>query len=369
VILDPTGPVARRFPLVARPRPACTPLPHQVADLCHRAADAAHHQDTAAATAVFNLAALLASDCALPDLARQWSHRLARAALLSDPQVGQQATHSLEPIVNLARLRTRAGDGIGAWSLLEDLYDAIASRTDTTIDGIDIPAARLTSTPQAHRELRAWGWATLLSSGARALAAAGRWDDAKRRLHEHNGIGHRMLDGRQIAVLAYTTAGNHDAALAMLRDTQPGKPWETAVTACLTLLCQRHTSPDRTDPWAAYRELDPSAPGLAVFHTRLGLSMIESLDGVNQSAAQAIASLLLSHATTDGYAARDVLAHHGCRSTATDPQLSRLAGLVDTCGLDGGFIPDRLVTDLSAALDTAEHVISPTAARTTEGPQ
>jgi hypothetical protein len=59
-MLDPTGPIARRFPLVARPRPACTPLPQRVADLGHRAAAAAHHRDTAAATAVFNLAALLA---------------------------------------------------------------------------------------------------------------------------------------------------------------------------------------------------------------------------------------------------------------------------------------------------------------------
>jgi hypothetical protein len=83
-MLDPTGPIARRFPLVARPRPACTSLAQRVTDLRNRAAresTAAGHQDTAGATAVFNLAALLASDCGLPDLARRWSHRLARAAL------------------------------------------------------------------------------------------------------------------------------------------------------------------------------------------------------------------------------------------------------------------------------------------------
>jgi hypothetical protein len=35
--MDPTGPIARRFPLIARPRPACTPLHQRVADLCDRA--------------------------------------------------------------------------------------------------------------------------------------------------------------------------------------------------------------------------------------------------------------------------------------------------------------------------------------------
>jgi hypothetical protein len=269
--------------------------------------------------------------------------------------------------VNLARLRTRAGDGIGAWSLLEGLYHAIASRTDTIIDGVEIPAARLTTAPNAHRELRAWLWATLLSSGARALGVAGRWDDAHRRLRQYKGIGRRMLDGRQIAVIAHGAAGNHDDALALLRDTWPGEPWETAVAACLTLLCQRHKTADRTDPWAAYRALETPAAGLVVFHIRLGLTMIDVLDGVNQPAARAIAAGLLVHATADGYAARDVLAHPGCRSIATDRRLDSLAGLVNTCGLDAGFIPDRVLADISAAVDTAEHVICRTPARPTEG--
>jgi hypothetical protein len=306
---------------------------------------------------VFNLAALVASDCGLPDLARQWSHRLAHAALHHHPQDAQQATHSLEPIVNLARLRTRAGDGIGAWSLLETLHQAIASRTDTTIDGIEIPAARLAAAPDAHRELRAWLWATLLSSGARALAVAGRWDEAHRRLDQYKGIGHRMLDGRQIAVIAHETAGNHDAARDLLRNTQPGEPWEAAVTACLALLCPRHNVADGTVPWAAYHTLDTTAAGLAVFRTRLGLSMIDALTSVNQPAAHAIAAGLLDHATADGYAARDVLAHPGCRSAATDQQLDSLVSLVDACGLDTGSIPDHLLADISAALDTAERVI------------
>jgi hypothetical protein len=223
---------------------------------------------------VFNLSALLASDCGLPDLARHWCHRLARIALRHHPQNARYAIHSLEPIVNLARLRTRAGDGLGAWSLLENLYQAVASRTDTVIDGIEITAAHLTSSPDAHREVRTWLWAVLLSDGARALAVAGRWGEAHWRLERYKGIGHRMLDGRQIAVIAHATAGNHDEALALLHVTQPGQPWEAAVTACLTLLCQALLGIHSERRWLRYmgknlRHLFPYQPKQPGYNKRL----------------------------------------------------------------------------------------------------
>ncbi|MEU4594494.1 hypothetical protein [Micromonospora aurantiaca (nom. illeg.)] len=104
----------------------------------------------ASATAVFNLAALLASDCGLPDLARTWCHRLAAIALAHSTE----PRHVLEPIVNLARLHIRAGDGPTAWTLLENLYQAIATRTDTVIDGILIQAANLTEAPSRYANAR-----------------------------------------------------------------------------------------------------------------------------------------------------------------------------------------------------------------------
>lgn len=362
--MDPTGPIARRFPLVARPRPTCTPLPQRVADLRARAAAAAGNQDTAAATAVFNLAALLASDCGLPDLARHWCHRLARITVHDHPRDARHAILSLEPIVNLARLRTRASDGNGAWSLLENLYHAVASRTGTIIDGVQIPTERLTSPPQAHRELRAWLWSVLLSDGGRALAAAGRWHEAHQRLTQYKGVGHRMLDGRQIAVIAHTTAGDHNQAQALLHTTQPGQPWEAAITACLTLLCQPHptTSADPSDALAIYRGLDTAAAGLTLFRTRLGLSLMDALGTAKQPATQSIAANLLDQATTDGYAAREVLAHPSCRDTATNRQTHALVEFVAACALDSGHIPDPMLANISATLHTAEQVISHTPA-------
>jgi hypothetical protein len=358
-VMDPTGPVARRFPLVARSRPACLPLPQRTAYLRGQAAAAAHHHDAAAATTVFNLAALVASDCGLPDLARHWCHRLAHAALRRQPSNDPLAIRSLEPIVNLARLRTRAGDGLGAWSLLENLFQTVASRTDTVIDGIEVPAARLTGPPETHRQVCAWLWAVLLSDGARALVAAGRWDEARRRLDHYRGIGHRILDGRQISVIAHATAGNHDQALALLHATEPGQPWEDAVTACLTLLCQPQptTTADARGPVAAYVVLDTTTTGLAVFRTRLGLSLIDALAATNPAAGHSIAGRLLDQGTTDGYVARDLLAHSGCRYVATSRQTHALAGIVRACGLDDGHMAAPQLAEITKALNIAEQVL------------
>jgi hypothetical protein len=348
--MHPTGPVARRFPLIARPRPACTPLPQRVTHLREMATTAASMRNIAQATAVFNLSALIASDCGMPELARQWCHRLARTALRHHPT---DARLGLEPIVNLARLHTRAGDGLDAWHLLETLYRAVASRTDTIIDDIDIPAADLTADPDRHRELCAWLWTVLLADGSRALATAGHWRAANHKLQQLNGIGRRMLDGRQIAVLAHATTGDHDQALVLVRATQPGEAWENAVTACLAVLCLPHpTRSTVTELLAPCRKLDTTA-GLAVFRTRLGLSLLDALSGDHDG----LAADLIEHAATDGYAARDVLAHPACRGIATSDQVRVLAQLVETCGLDQGFLPNNIRADLSTALGTAEEAI------------
>ncbi|GAA4205054.1 hypothetical protein GCM10022252_65000 [Streptosporangium oxazolinicum] len=88
-----------------------------------------------------------------------------------------------------------------------------------------------------------------------------------------------MLDGRQVAVIADTTAGDADGALALLADTLPGEPWENAVTACLNALCRRSTyqlvKADLAAMLECYRQL-VFAPGLVVFSMRLGLSVCRS---------------------------------------------------------------------------------------------
>src|SRR5213079_568106 len=82
-----------------------------------------------------------------------------------------------------------------------------------------------------------WLWTVLLADGTRALAGAGRWKDALDHLQQHRGIGHRLLDGRQVAVLATCLTGDPAAALMLLEASAPAEPWEHAVAACLALAC------------------------------------------------------------------------------------------------------------------------------------
>ncbi|MGH3914244.1 MAG: hypothetical protein ACRDTC_12685 [Pseudonocardiaceae bacterium] len=363
--MDPIGPIARRFPLMARPRPMCTPLHQRVVDLGERAYAAERDSDMAAASAVHNLAALLASDVGLPDLARQCCHQHAMAYLRARPLGALAAIRALEPLVNLARLHIRDDNGEHAFTVLDTLYTAVASRADTTVDGIPLPAATLTVSPDAHQEVRRWLWAVLLATGARALASAGRWNQAYTQLHRHKGIGRRIFDGRQVAVLAHATTGDTCGALALLSDTLPGEPWENTVTACLTALCRQHTA-QLTDPEIAtlldrYRHLDIS-PGLVVFHNRLGLSIIDAIGDIEHHTARRIAADLVYRATTtrDGYTARDLLSHDGCASVLTDHQAHQLTETVNACALGSGAISAQLQADLSAALRTVEAVLTRT---------
>lgn len=67
------NPVTRRFPLVARPRPACPPLNErvkEVGDLATAAAEQTGTTGLSLAATAHNKAALIASDCGLADRAR-----------------------------------------------------------------------------------------------------------------------------------------------------------------------------------------------------------------------------------------------------------------------------------------------------------
>lgn len=356
--MDPAGQFAHRFPLVARARPACLPLVRRVAGLCDRARQVECTGDLTEAAAVHNNAALIASDCGRPDLARQWCHQQANTYLRARPLGAQVARLALEPIINLARLYIREGRGERAFALMDTLFTSVSAQADAIVDGIEIPAD-LTDSAETHQHIRRWLWAVLLATGGRALAAAGRWTEARARLDEYKGVGRRMLDGRQIAVIAHAVSGDTDNALALLADTTPGDPWENAVTACLTIQCTSGDV-DLATLLNQYRGLDASAPGLAVFHTRLGLSFIDAIGTADDPSVHQVALDLIDHATAtrDGYVARDVLAHNGCCELLTDSQAREMSDLVDTCALGSGTLPAPLLADLTTALACAEEVMA-----------
>ncbi|WP_374225682.1 hypothetical protein [Micromonospora sp. C31] len=360
--MGPTSHVLRRFPLVARPRPAAKALTSRVDDLRVLAERADHEGDLAAASAVYNQAALIASDCGQPELARHWCHEHADAYLHALPLGAQAARHALEPLVNLARLHIRDGNGDAALGLLNNLFQALSSRTDTLIDGHPVPASRLTRTDDDHREVRQWLWGVLLADGSRALTGAGRWKEAYEHLQRHNGIGQRMLDGRQVAVIAHATSGEIERARAIITETVRGEPWEEAVTACLAYLCARAGGePDGAyldTLLRTYRRLTPT-PSLAVFHTRLGLTVLDAAGGVDQPGVRSLAADLIDQALAygDAYVARELLGHPGICAVIG---AGREAGLVDIMqeGMMHAQLPSVARKRLLQSLTTSRAVIT-----------
>ncbi|WP_079185172.1 hypothetical protein [Streptomyces uncialis] len=359
--MDPHGPTAQRFPLVARFRPACLPLPQRVHALVDLADAAVRKADQGLASAVYNQAALIASDLGLPDLARELCHQQAAAYLHSCPLPGMSAIRGLEPVVNLARLQIRAGRADEGRQRLLDLYGAVEAGAHARFDGVEIPAD-LTATEADRQEVRAWLWRVLLADGTRTLTTAGRWAEALTHIESHRGVGQRMLDGRQVAVLAALVSGDTASAAELLHDTTPGDPWEQLVTACLTVLCRRDAQQPiddhLTELIAAYLQR-PTEPGMIVFDIRLGLTLLDAVGPAEAPARQRMVQEL--HRRTveaeDGYAAREVLAHPLFLTLATDREAQDCRALVRVCALGAGAIPDHLHSELAAALRASDKVI------------
>ncbi|MET9812331.1 hypothetical protein [Streptomyces sp. NPDC006355] len=352
---------AQRFPLIARPRPACLPLAQRVHALSELADTAARLGDSILASTVHNQAALIASDIGARNLARTMCHQHAAAYLHAAPLPGKTAIRALEPVVNLARLQIRTGKHDDGRKRLVSLFDALSTMSPVQVDGIAIPA-HLTTNAEDHREVRSWLWRVVLADGARALTAAGRWTEALAHVKEHRGVGRRMLDGRQVAVLAALTKGNTRGADDLLASTESGEPWEDAVTDCLTVLCRRTAGLPWRGPLqdlvASYLER-PDEDGMTVFNTRLGLAVLDVLPSPEDSVARVVVSELYRRTikATDGYAARETLAHPLFTALATDRQAQDCRSLLHACALDAGLLPPGLTSQLAKALRTSDHTI------------
>ncbi|MBZ6171209.1 hypothetical protein KVH24_03935 [Streptomyces olivaceus] len=365
--MDPHGSTAQRFPLVARFRPACLPLPERVRALVDLADTAVKETDQGLASAVYNQAALIASDLDLPDLAHEMCHQHAAAYLHACPLPGMSAIRGLEPVVNLARLQIRAGHADEGRQRLLNLYKAVEAGTAARFEHVTVPA-NLTATGEDRQEVRAWLWRVLLADGTRTLTTEGRWAEALAHIEAHHGIGKRMLDGRQVAVLAALVAGDTAWAAALLADTMPGDPWEQAVTTCLTVLCRRDAGQPIDGHLADLVTVHSgrkTEPGMIVFDTRLGLTVLDAIGSAEALAAHRIVEDLHRRTTDseDGYAARESLAHPLFTETATDRQVHDCRALVRACALGSGTLPNELRGELTAALRASDRVIRESLAR------
>lgn len=345
--------VAQHFPLLARHRPACLPLPARTRHLTSLAEQAEATRDQGTASAVLNQAALLASDVGADDYAEHLCRAQAHTFLTAGPFDGPTAVRALEPVVNLGRLRTRAGAPDETRAALSNLTTAIRTRAHATVHEVSIPAALLAA-EDSTRHVLSWLWRVTLADGTRTFTIQGRWQEALDHVRKHRGIGDRMLDGRQVAVIAHLMLHDHQTASAMVTATAPGEPWEDDVTGLLATVCQPTADvplPEHTVQHLVHLGSREHGPGSTVFATRLALAAHAHLrtHPRTAAAAQQLQTLIERRIldAADGYAARDALTHLPAASADT----GALRDLVDLCALGRGLPPEH-----RAALDTATTV-------------
>ncbi|MFM9371888.1 hypothetical protein [Streptomyces sp. Da 82-17] len=354
--------IARRFPLVARPRPACRPLAERVQEITDLARSAERDANLQPAAVAQNLAALIASDCGLPDLARTLCWRHAELYLHAGrPLSLQEARYGLEPLVNLARLHIRNGAGEAAYELLDHLNTAVRERGGTIIDDRTLSFQNLTATEEDHHKLCQWLWAVLLGDGTRALVAAGHWERALRHVEHHKGIGNRLLDGRQVQVVARCLGGELTSAMSVLASSTLSADWERAVAASLSALCLTKAGIRRTDLPSDlaqnFLKLE-LGPELVLFGARLGLVVWDLCETDRTAARHAVCDrlLYLAEKFQDGYAARELLGHAGTQHRMSPGQREAFNHAVIAAGLQQHQIPDELEYALQSAAETCAAV-------------
>lgn len=362
--MDPTtiSGVARRFPLLGRPRPACPALADRVTEVVEAAAAASRSPDGMSEAAhALNKAALIASDCGLPELARQWCWRHINVYRQLDSLTVTQAAYLLEPVLNLARLQIRARDGEPALQLLRAMHQAVTTGSPLVVDDRSMPPlTNLTGTREDLQQLHQWTWLQYLSEGIRILALAGRWDDAVTHATTLKGIGLHLMDGRQATVIARCLHGDFDTARVVLNDSTITEPWEQQVAACLTVLCAEPSLAAVAVDEMVDRFLGQEPiPGYAVFRARLGLtvaSLTNLHDGpraqhvLRQTATEAVAA-------GDGYAAREVLNHCSRFQTHGLPR-GELTRIVASAALGTRTLPAAALRALTRAVNGAEQVLT-----------
>jgi hypothetical protein len=306
-----------------------------------------------------NKAALIASDCGLAELARELCWRQFTVLRDAAPLPVRTASYTLEPIVNLGRLATRRGDGNGAYRLYEETFRAVTAGTAAWIDGHEVDFGNLIEQSDDRQSLRQFFQTVLLAEGTRALMTAHRWEAVLDHLRRYHGVGDRMLDGRQAAVLAHAACGHIDQALTMLDTATTEQLWEHAVAACLRALCLRLAGRGNDDAIRlmtdAFQAFKPDSHAV-VFRVRLGLCVAEIAEITRPDASREIMAGLVRLAvqTGDGRAAVELRTHRlGSTYSASDePALARIT---EMSGIEPRSIPPAMTSALIAA---AEHALA-----------
>ncbi len=361
--LKTTGIMPARFPMVQRPRPPCLPLQARIRQLRELAAQPGDHDHRLTLAAeVCNKAALIASDCGLPDLARALCWRQYEIFAQARALPAAATKLALQPLLNLPRQLIREGHSDDAYAMLEALYRAARERSDAMIDGRPVNLRHLTRTPDHHKTTCTLIWAALLANGTRALALSGRWNKAAEHAAAHHGVGTRLLDGRQITILALVHDDQAARATALVDESTIIEPWEHAVQNLLRVYCDRAARADSAQYvaqmlTAALDQLEQLDPTTTVFRTRAGITALELAHNHDDPQLPRLRAKLITTASNDAYAAQDALAHPLLRLTMTTDQHRNLTELVHASRLQAGAIPEPLKADLLTAVSLAENIV------------
>jgi hypothetical protein len=354
--------IARRFPLVSRAKPAGRALTARIASLrdTQREPDGAdHYTQVARASEVFNVAALIASDCGMPDFAYSLCWQQYDIFDTARPLPAPIAKLALQPILNIARQMVRDADGASAHAMLVNLYQAARSRGTIHVAGRSIDLADGTVLREDHKTICTQLWGAILVDGTRALVQAGRWTEAAAAMAAHRGVGDRLLDGRQVTIMSHLQCGRRDQALAMIDASATIEPWEKPVAAILRAYCLQET----TD--AARRALDAAItealvllkhvePSTALFRTRVALTALDLAERHTDLDRLPLSRAIVRRASTDAYAAREALESATLCASITAQDKRRLADVVELSGLGRGCMPAGLLDQLRTSVQIAD---------------
>lgn len=354
-----------RFPLILQGRRRCPDLDTRIAEIQHFA-DACH--DTTAddlaridrACSVWNLAALTAADCGMPDLAAELCADEFRILHAAWPVSGPTAIAALQPLVNLARLTSRAGDPHGAHRTYEAINRAVHHGGKVHIHGLHIDFDDFTATTADRTDVAAWLRVTLREDGTRALAAAGDWAAAAAHAARYDDNPHLLRESRQARVLAAAASQETDTALALIDTSASSEPWEHAVAACLRAHSAAMPHAEMLHTVRQALTAHDSASGLALFSIRLGLTALDLTPTSQPAEARPVREHLLRIALDidDAFLAREVLAHPASRAATNAEERATLEERIELAGLGRGRIPSHHMDAVIAATRTASAALA-----------
>ncbi|QFZ20514.1 thiopeptide-type bacteriocin biosynthesis protein [Saccharothrix syringae] len=361
-----------RFPLIQQGRHFCGDLPARVGLVEEHAANSTRYDDADRrindASVAWNLAALIAADCAMPDLAEQFCLAQFDVFHQSWPLSGRIAIAGLQPLVNLARLAQRTGNPQHCYDTLVQVDHAVRSGGTVDVAGRTIPFDSFIAPGGDRDPVEAWLRRTLREDGTRALAATGDWDKAADHASGYDDTPELLHEARQTRIIALARAGHRDDALRLIDTATTTHPWHHAIASCLRTyadITTGHHDPTTTNTLITNVQAARTAaadPVMTLFRIRLGLATAHLAATTHQREADLlrIEAADDAHRSGSAYAAREVLDDHADRPSSPLRHVMALKNLAASAGLQQGTIPKQLRGRLRTATQQAAGVLNRT---------